>query len=154
MMTLALMFAAPVLARERGSERQVDFKAYDSYFEGNDSGLKGKTSYVVFTSQANFDKVFHPAATMGQNNFLPQHTFDTKLVVATIKRGNFLRTYELTKVTAKSGKLYVWYTVKDSADGSASFRSPLILAVDKDHYSQIVFMENGKRVRAIPLSNG
>ncbi|MGH9765541.1 MAG: hypothetical protein ACREDR_27910 [Blastocatellia bacterium] len=127
----------------------MDFQHYDSYFEGNDSGLKGKTSYLVFTDKSKFDKIFHPAATMGDNSFLPENAFDTKLVIATIARGNFLRKYDLANVTAKNGRLYVWYTFKDSEDSSARFNSPLILAVDKGNYSQVVFMEKGKERRAL-----
>jgi len=146
------MFAVHAFAQKGGGDREVDFQRYDSYFEGNNSGLKGKTSYLVFNSQAKFDKVFHPAPTMGQNSFLPEKAFQTKLVIATVTRGRFIRKYDLTKVTAKNGKLYVWYKITDGDEGSASFRSPLILSVDKNKYSQIIFMENGKRAGAIPFS--
>ena len=149
-----IVVAAQVLARESRSERQVNFQRYDSYFERNDSGLKRETSYLVFTSQSQFDRIFHPAPTMGQNSFLPEKAFDTKLVVATIKRGNSLRTYYIAKVVAKKRKLFVWYTFKDSQEGGARFNSPLILAVDRSDYSQIVFVENGpeKKRIAVPLN--
>jgi hypothetical protein len=149
-----ILVGAQGLASQRRSEQQVNFQRYDSYFEGNDSGLKGKTSYLVFTSQTEFDRVFHPAATMGQNNFLPEKTFDTKLVMATISRGNFLRKYDIAKVVAKKRTILVWYTFKDTQERSARFNSPLILAVDKDNYSQIVFVENGsaKKRIAVPLN--
>jgi len=149
---ITLLFVVHAFAQKGGAERELDFQRYDSYFEGNNSGLKGKTSYLVFNSQAKFDKIFHPAATMGKNSFLPERAFQTKLVVATVTRGSFIRKYDLTKVTSKNGKLYVWYTIKDREEGSASFNSPLILAVDKKKYSQIVFMEDGKRAGAIPFS--
>ena len=55
-------------------------------------------------------------------------------------------------MTAKNGELYVWYKVKDQESSSATFASPLILAVDKNNYSQIIFMEDGKRAGAVLLS--
>jgi hypothetical protein len=147
---MTVMLVARAFAQEGGSEHQVEFQRYDSYFEKNNSGLPGKTSFLVFTNQGRFDRIFHPAPVMGQNSFLPENAFDTKVVIATIVRGNFTRTYDLTKVTAKDGTLYVWYTFTDSEGGGARFNSPLILAVDRENYSRIIFMENGKRIRSIP----
>ena len=136
-------------ATKTGPERRLDFKRYDrSYFERNDTGLTAQTSYLVFTSQAQFDKIFGPAPTMRRNNFLPDNGFNTKAVVATIARGYFLRKYDDPKVTTKNGTIYVWYKVKDTQQASATFASPLILAVDKGGYSEVVFMEDGKRVGA------
>ena len=132
-----------------GQERNLDFKRYDrSYFERNDTGLTARTSYMVCTSQAQFDKIFGAVPTMGRNNFLPNNAFNTKVVFATIARGHFLRTYDDPKVTTKNGKIYIWYKVKDTQQESATFASPLILAVDRDRYSQVIFMEDGKRVGA------
>lgn len=132
-----------------GPERKLEFKRYDSsYFERNDTGLTSETSYLVFTSRPQFDKIFGLAPTMGQNHFLPDNTFDTKIVVAAIARGHFLRKYVDPKVTATRGMIYVWYKIKDAQQNSATFASLLILAVDKGQYSGVVFMEDGKRVGA------
>ena len=147
----ALVCVVPVFAQKSAAEREVSFQRYDSYFEKNNSGLKGKTSYLVINSQTEFDKVFGAAATMGQNSFLPANVFDTKLVVATIRRGRFNSTYDVTGVAARGKTLYVRYQVKDEPSSSATFASPLILAVDKGDYSRVVFMENGKRVGAVSL---
>jgi hypothetical protein len=145
-MAMTLTFASQAFAQKSVSERNLDFQRYDSYFEGNDSGLKGETSYLVFTSQSQFDKIFHPAATGGENHFLPDQAFKAKVVVAAIARGNFLRTYDDPKVTAANGNIYVWYKATDRQEESATYASPLILAVDRGHYSQVIFMQDGKRV--------
>lgn len=146
---IALAFVGQAFARKAGQERKVDFQRYDSsYFERNDTGLTAKTSYMVFTSRAQFDKIFGAAATGGQNDFLPDNAFNTKVVIAAIARGNFLRTYDSPKVTTKNGKIYVWYKVNDRQQESATYASPLILAVDKGRYSQVIFMQDGKRVGA------
>jgi hypothetical protein len=155
-MVILVAHAFATDATKTAPERNLDFQRYDSsYFERNDTGLTAQTSYMVFTSQAQFDKIFGAAPTMGRNNFLPNNTFSTKMVFATIARGHFLRTYDDPKVTTKDGKIYVWYKVKDAEQKSATFASPLILAVDKGQYSEVVFMENGKRVgaAAVPRTN-
>ena len=126
----------------------VEFQQYDSYFEKNNSGLKGETSYLVLANQEQFDKVFGSAATMGQNNFLPPDVFNSKIVLATIKRGS-MRHYEDVKVTTGNRKIFVWYKAKDDAPGSATFSTPLILAVDKGKYNEVVFMKNGKKAGTV-----
>ena len=128
----------------------VEFQQYDSYFEKNNSGLKGKTSYLVIANQEQFDKVFGPAPTAEQNNFLPPDVFKSKIVFATIKRGS-MRHYNDVKVTTGNGKIFIWYTAKDDAPNSATFSTPLILAIDKGKYNEVVFMENAKRVRTAKL---
>jgi hypothetical protein len=145
---ITLTFVGQAFAKKTGPERKLDFQRYDSYFERNDSGLKGQTSYLAFTSQEQFDKIFGAAATGGENHFLPENAFKTKLVVATIARGNFLRTYDSPKVTTKNGKIYVWYKTMDKRQESATYASPLILAIDKGRYSQVIFMQDGKKVGA------
>jgi hypothetical protein len=128
--------------------RPVEYQRYDSYFEKNNSGLRGKASYLVLANQEQFDKVFGSAAAMEQNSFLPPDVFKSKLVFATIKRGS-LRHYDEVKVTAGNGKLVVWYNAKDDAPSSATYSTPLILTVDKGKYNEVVFMENGKKAGAV-----
>ncbi len=155
-MAMILAFVAHNLATnaaEIGPERKLNFQRYDgSYFERNDTGLTAQTSYLVFTSREQFDKIFGAAPKMGQNHFLPDNIFNTKTVIATIGRGHFLRKYDDPRVTTKNGQIYVWYKVKDTRQTSATFASPLILAVDKGQYSDVVFMEDGKRVGTATLS--
>jgi len=144
---LTFLFAANGAAHtvKTRSNAAVEFQRYDSgYFEKNNSGLKGRKSYLAITDQKRFDKVFGVAATMGPNNFLPPDTFKTKIIIAAIKRGALCE-YSDVKVAAKNGILQVSYTAKDQEPGSATFRSPLILAVDKGKYKEVLFMENGKR---------
>jgi hypothetical protein len=144
---ITFMFVADGMAQNMKAVKSappVEFQQYDSYFEKNNSGLKGKTSYLVLANQEQFDKIFGSAATMEQNNFLPPDVFKSKIVFATIKRGS-MRHYDDVKVTAEKGEIFVWYNAKDDAPGSATFSTPLILAVDKGKYSEVVFIENGKK---------
>jgi hypothetical protein len=97
------------------------------------------------------------------NHFIPQNVFDSKLVIAMIKRGQSIYKYNLKKVTVKNKKLYVWYDVAPEDPEAAkkrremtahSYASPSFLTVDKNNYSEIIFMENGKRAGTISVNKG
>jgi hypothetical protein len=145
-----LLFAAQASARGGGEERALEFQRHNSYFEKNNSGLTGEKSYLVLTDQQQFDRVFGPAATMGANAFLPRDAFANKIVVAAIKRGA-MRRYSDVSVTEENGVLLVSYTATDDKPGSATFKVPLILSVEKGEYSGVIFMENGERVGVVCL---
>ena len=87
---------------------------------------------------------------MKNNYFLPQDVFDSKIIVAIIKRGSF-RKYTVENVTIKDGKLLVWYKTEDQSPGGATFNSALILAVEKNDYDEVVFMENGKQTAKMKI---
>jgi hypothetical protein len=129
----------------------VNYHQYRSYFEKNNSRLKGVVSYLVITTQREFDRIFGAAATSGDNEFLPDGDFKSRLVVATIKRGNSIREYKVKQVAADKGKLFVWYDTEDHSQGSATYSSPLILTVARGNYREVVFMENGKRAGSVRL---
>ena len=112
--------------------------------------MNDEKSYLVLTDQEQFDKVFHPAPRASKNTFLPSNSFETKIILATIKRGSMRRHSDVT-VTEKDGVLTVSYTAEDDKPGSATYRAPLILAVDKGEYDEVVFMENGERAGEVKL---
>src|SRR3954462_8566219 len=93
LLAMVILLSAPqAFAQEGGEEHDVDFQRYESgYFEKNNSGLEGEKSYLVLTDKEEFDKVFGPAPRAGQNNFLAPDTFESKIIVATIKRGSMRR---------------------------------------------------------------
>jgi hypothetical protein len=65
-----VVFIFQGFAQKSGTaEREVEFQQHRSYFENNSSNLKGNVSYLVFTDEKNFDRVFGSAATMGDNSF-------------------------------------------------------------------------------------
>lgn len=128
------------------------FERYTSYFERNDSGLSGEASYLAFSSQDQFDRVFGPAATMGRNSFLPRNSFPGKIVVAAVHRGSYLTTYDSIAAEPQDQVLYIRYTVKKGTPGSAVFHSPLILAIDAAHFSKVVFVENGKQAGSATIT--
>jgi hypothetical protein len=143
--------AAPAPDDDTAKGKEVKFEVHDGHFEKNNSGLKGDSSYLVFTDRDAFDKVFGIARVIGKQNFVPKDAFDKKMVVAVIKRGNAVTEYKVEKVTADDGTLYVKYTAKMGTAGTATFASPLILSVDKDKYTEVVFLENGKKVEKVKV---
>jgi hypothetical protein len=138
---------APAAAKKLKGKK-VAYQRYDGYFEKNNSGLTGEASYLALTNQRAFDKVFGKGVVMGKKQkFLPADAFATQFVVAVIKRGKSIWTYDVKSARARGGKLFVRYssTTKDS-DGSARYASPLILSVDMGKYSAVVVIDNGKKV--------
>jgi hypothetical protein len=143
---LPLQFAHAADKDEAKGDK-IEYQVHNGYFESNKSGLKGDTSFLAFTNTASFDKVFGTAVVMGKkNNFLPKDAFDTKVVFATIKRGNKVWEYKVEKVTAEKDTVYIQYTASAKDGGTATFASPLIVSVDKGKYTSVVFIEDGKKV--------
>jgi len=143
--SLALPAAADDKVEAKGKD--IDYKAYTGYFEKNDSGLKGDASFLAVPDQKALDATFGAGFTMGKKpDIMPKDVFDSKVAVATIKRGKAITEYKVEKVTNDDGTLYVQYTTTEKAGGgSATFASPLVVAVDKGKYTSVVFIENGKK---------
>jgi hypothetical protein len=150
---LALTAAlAPAADKADMKGKDVAFDIRTGYFESNKSGLKGETSFLAFTDQDGFDKVFGKGVVMGaKQNFLPKDAFDSLLVVAAIRRGNAIWTYKVNKVTADDDTLTVDYSATSKDGGTATFASPLILSVDKGKYTSVVFIENGEKAGTVKI---
>ena len=143
------VFAAP----SHQASNKVPYQTYNSYFESNQSGLKGASSFLAFTNQSTFDKVFGSAAVMGQNQFLPANAFQSKMVLAVIKRGPVLWTYKVQNVSADKNALTIRYNAVGKKQQDTLFASPLIIAVGKKNYRSVIFIENGKKVSKVSLQN-
>lgn len=149
--------------KNAAAERKVEFHSYANarYFERNDSNLMGDSSYLVFNSLEKFEQIFGYATISGDNHFMPENVFNSKLIIAMIKRGQSIYKYDLKKVTVKNKKLYVWYAVapedqeaakkKARDDGLYSYATTCFLTVDKNKYSEVIFMENGKRAGTVSV---
>jgi monofunctional biosynthetic peptidoglycan transglycosylase len=125
----------------------VEFTAHANYFERNDSGLKGAVSYLVIENRKAFDQVFGVAATMrAKLELVPNDAFDSKVVVAVIKRGGEFWEYHVDNVTEQGGVLTVRYTAKSEDGKGARFASPMIVSVPNGTFREAVFVEGGKEV--------
>ncbi len=125
----------------------VEFTVYSPYFERNDSGLTGAVSYLVIEDRKTFDALFGLAFTMGPKpDILPADAFDSKTVVALIKRGDRFWEYNVENVTVEKGVLTVRYRAIPGDGKGARFASPLVIAVPKTAFQKVVFVEGGKEV--------
>jgi hypothetical protein len=143
--------AAQTQSAPAKTRKAVAFERYDqSYFIRNDVELDDNGSFLVLTSQNDFNLVFGTAVTMRNGKFLPKNFFDTHMVLVTNKRGNFLRKFEVKQVVQANGKLYLWYTTTDGQPGSGGFNAYMSVGVPKGDYQEIVFVENGKKIATVP----
>jgi hypothetical protein len=146
----ALLAFAPARADDKAEAKgkDVDYDIHSGYFESNKDGLSGDSSYLAFGSQKAFDAVFGVARVQGdKQRFLPKDAFDTKVVVAVIKRGKGIYDFKVDKVTNDDGVLTLQYTATpQDGSGTATFATPLIVSVDKGKYDSVAFIENGKKV--------
>jgi hypothetical protein len=134
--------------------RNIAYSVYDSYYESNQSGLKGATSHLVVQSQAAFDKVFGAAALSGENRFLPENAFQKGSVLAVVKRGSSIWDYKVNDVSLQQNALTIRYEATARTPTSAMFASPLILAVNSKEFTSVAFVENGQQTHtaAVPLA--
>jgi hypothetical protein len=155
LLALTLILAGSALAEDKvepkGDKVAVDI--HDSYFEKNNSGLKGDESFLAFTDQAAFDKTFGIGRVMGKKpNVLAKDAFEKKMALAVIHRGNALWAYKVDKVTADGDTLYLQYdATKGKESANAKYASPLIVSIDKGKYTTVIFLENGKKAGTVKL---
>jgi hypothetical protein len=150
---LAVLLWAPAFSQ--AAEKKVEFSVLGpGYFESNKSGLPGESSHLLFTDQKSFEGVFKTRFVPGgKGKFLPKGAFDSKIVIAAIKRGTSIYTYKVEKLTNDDGVLKLTYTAtgKDGG-GSARFASPLIVSLPKGKYTSVEFIENGKKVGTVKVA--
>jgi hypothetical protein len=143
-----MVLALSANAADEPKGDKVEFVLHSGHFEKNNAGLKGDQSFLLFTDRAAFDKIFGVGVVMGKRPpVVPKDAFDKNVVIATIKRGTAITTYEVEKVTLdKDGTLYVQYKATTGPAGSAMFASPLVVSAPKDKVKKVSFIENGKTV--------
>jgi hypothetical protein len=154
LLALALLFApAMLLADDKKDEKKApEFTVHTGHFEKNDSGLKGGESLLLLTDADAFGKVFGtvPPGGLGggvrKNNPVPKDLFDTHLVAAVIKRGAAITTYKEVSTKTDGDTLTVTFKSEQGQPGTATFASPLVVAVPKGKIAKVVFVENGKEL--------
>src|SRR5215212_2723083 len=122
---------------------EVKSERHSGYFEKNNSGLKGESSYLAMTDSSEFGKTFG-LGFVKRSNLVPDDAWGKILVAAVIKRGNATFSYTVEKVTRTGDKLTVAYKATKGPETSAKFATPLILSVEKGELKEVVFVENGK----------
>jgi hypothetical protein len=155
-------------------ERKVEHKVHQGYLESRQSPLKSEASYLVFTEREAFDRVLGVGIVAGRpTDVLPANAFQTRMVVAVIKRTNDLGDLQVSRVAATGETLHVHYKAavgRPPASGprasaparslsrapvrtAAAVASPLVVSLPKGKYARVIFVENGKKVATVPVGN-
>ena len=91
-------------ARETG---KLDFKTYSGYFVSNKFEPDNPLSFVVLDDRKKFDQVFGVAFVFGDKSpRLAPNAFDSRLVLAAIRRGKAFCTFEVSSVTVEGGSCF------------------------------------------------
>jgi hypothetical protein len=134
---------------------KIEVKPYGPFFESNKSGLKGDSSYLVFTDARKFANVLHltrPLLGGKRPVALPVGSFMKSHVLVVIKRGKTIYDYSDLKAEAKGDTLvFSFKSAAKGKPGSAMFATPLVVTVTRGKYKNVEFVENGKKVETVKL---
>jgi hypothetical protein len=147
--------AAKKFPRFMVHEESVSFGIYSGYFVSNQFEPHAPESFVVITSQGQFDGVLGVAAVMNDKSHrLPEDAFKSLIVLAAITRGHAVVEYKVDEVVVKEGVVDLRYTTTPKKSDTATFASPLIVSIPKGKYSAVRFIEDGKVVKEIGMDSG
>lgn len=147
-----LALAAPALLLAADEKKPPEFTAHTGHFEKNTAGLKGDVSLLLLTDEDAFGKVFGtvPPAGLGggvrKNNPVTKEVFEKNVVAAVIRRGKAITTYTEVSTKTDGETLTVSFKSEAGKEGTATFASPLIVALPKGKITRVVFVENGKEI--------
>jgi Spy/CpxP family protein refolding chaperone len=133
---------------------KLKFDVYSGYFVSNQFEPDAADSFVVAKDQQQFDAVFHVASVMRDTSHrLPADAFQSLMVIAPIKRGKASWQFAVESVTESKGVVELRYKATSKPSDSATFTSPLIVAITKGNYKSIQFIENGNSVKKLDVSS-
>lgn len=133
--------------------KKINFDSHDGHFVKNTFKAPEQGAFFIMTTFDEFDRVFGTGFVMkAKFKLVTKETFNAKNVLVVVRQvPNKIIEYTVGGIEADGDKLSVNYstTIK-----TVTFQanSALILSVPKGDYREVVFVENGKRVAAVPLS--
>ena len=131
---------------------KLKFETYSGYFVSNKFEPQAATSFLTAGTQKQFDQVFGVAFVMrDKSHRLAPDAFKSQLVLAAIRRGMALCTYQVTSVTKNNGVVQLRYKTTAEKSESASFSCPLIISIPQGKYRAIEFHENNKLVKRLAI---
>ena len=155
---LSALLLAAALAPSQKIEKVEAFaaRAWGPYFESNKSGLKGGSSYLVFTDGDKMGAVLRPVPPIGGRRAepVPKDAFDKSIVIAVIKRGTQTYDYTLEKAEARDGvvRVEIKSVAKGVPNGGATFATPYVLTIPKGKWKSVEFFDNGKKAATVKLA--
>ena len=144
---LGLSGVLPGSAGEK-KEDKVAFEVYaKGYFVKNNAPPRDNPAYLIVQDKKGFEQIFGIGFVMGPKpKLVDEKLFEGNVIVTVIKSGSTLWKYEVEKVRRDKDRLVVHYSATGKESPSAKFTAPLILAVSRGDYAEVVFIENGKEV--------
>jgi uncharacterized protein YecT (DUF1311 family) len=141
----------------QAAARPISFETYNGYFVSNKFEPDAPASFVVIKDRKAFDDVFGTAMVMGDKSHrLPADFFESKavsrIVLAVVKRGHAVWQFKVKDVSERAGTLILSYTATAGKESSATFASPLIVAVPGGVYAGVRFEENGQLAKRIEIA--
>jgi hypothetical protein len=133
-------------------KKEPTFTVHTGHFEQNTSGLKDEPSLLLLADDDAFGKVFGtvPPAGLGggvrKPNPVTKDVFEKNVVAAVIKRGKAITTYVEVGTWIDGETLTVTFKSEEGKPGTATFASPLIVAVPKGKFTKVVFVGNGMEI--------
>lgn len=107
-------------------------------------------SFLVIEDQKQFDRIFSVAPALeDKSGLVPTGSFESRIVIAVIKRGPYIWSYEVEDVSRNQDIMYVSYRLSLEDGGATTFSSPLLISVEKQRLATVVFIENGRTVKRL-----
>jgi hypothetical protein len=126
---------------------------YNGYFVSNKFRPDETLTLALITDKKSFDEVFGEAFVMrDKSKRLPPDAFETRLIATAIRRGPAFHEYRLEQAQLKSGELTLQFHTESRPDASATFACPLIVSVPRADLKSVRFVENGKELASLKLS--
>jgi hypothetical protein len=134
-----------------GADTPVKFDRYDNYSEKTADDRKDAISCMAISTRKEFDDRFDDhyfgfGESSKAPRSLPKDAFETRMVIAVVRRGNALWTYEVDGLRADGDKLTLRYKTTRKDQPSATFACPMIVSLPKGSYRSVIFIENDKEV--------
>ncbi|MFP6892301.1 MAG: hypothetical protein VCA18_01035 [Opitutales bacterium] len=151
-LVLCLFMGLFINATSAEETAKLKFQTYSGYFVSNKFEPDSPASFVVLDNRKQFDQVFGVAFVIGDKSpRLAPDAFETRLVLAAIRRGKAFCTYQISSVTEKEGVVHLRYQTTSKKSDSATFACPLILSIPKGKYQAVEFHENDKLVKRLAI---
>jgi hypothetical protein len=149
---VSLLAACFVSSLSAAEPEKLKFDAYSGYFVSNKFEPEAEASFVVATTEEQFNNVFGVAAVMrDRSHRLSKDAFKANIVLSAIKRGKALWEFRIDGITVKDGVVEFRYTTTEKKIEAASYACPVIVSIPKGKYKAIQFIENSKPVKTIEM---
>jgi hypothetical protein len=140
--------------------QQIEMSEYQNFINNWDEN-KSAVLYALIQTPARYDALFHPAALNGAARpYAPEPELYFKeqiLVIARVMQAseNMGNVFEVERVMEKGRELTLYYRYNEPKnDATFTIKNYLAIRIPKRDYKKVVFIENGKLVGNLYISQG